>query len=101
MLDVDIEGAKFRNRDHDCSVNREIITAAQGYEESESPLINSAAKVFASDYDPTAIQAPAKVYYAPHQLGKPGDFTVEFQNPDELFQGWFNENPIDTEDPIA
>jgi len=99
VLDVDIEGALYRNADHDCTVNRQIITEAQGYATDSDPIVIGAAKVYSSEYDPTAIKSPAKVYYAPHIIGKPGDFTVEFQDPDELFQGWFNENPV--EDPIA
>jgi hypothetical protein len=95
MIDVDIEGAKFRNKDHDCTLNREVITVAQGYAESENPLINSAAKVFCSEYNPLAIQAPLKVHYAPHVPGKPQDFTAEFQS-NELYQGWFELEPQDT-----
>lgn len=95
MVDVDIEGAKFRNQDHDCRLNREVITVAQGYADSENFLINSAAKVYSSEYDPTAIKAPLRAYYAPHAIGKPEDHTVEFQS-DELFQNWFALEPQDT-----
>jgi len=95
MIDVDIEGAKFRNQDHDCRLNRELITVAQGYAENPPMILQKAAEVFISEYDPTAIQAPLKVYYAPHIPGKPGDFTAEFQS-NELFQGWFDLEPQDT-----
>jgi hypothetical protein len=88
--------------DPSCHLNREIVQAAQrlSYDEAvEDFILNGAARVYLKEYDPTAIKAPSKVYYAPHAIGKPEDFTVEFQDPDELFQGWFNENPV--EDPIA
>lgn len=92
---VDIEGAKFRNKDHDCRFNRDLITVAQGYAENPPMVLEKAAEVFLADYDPTTIKAPVRVYYAPHFPGKPGEFTVEFQSSDELFEGWFNQEPVE------
>lgn len=96
MFDVDIAAAQFRNADHDCSVNRQIITEAHGYATDSDPIVIGAAKVYSAEYDPTAIKLPWKAYYAPHQVGS---VPVEFQlcfNDDELFQAWFNLDPSDT-----
>ncbi|HEY6021721.1 MAG TPA: hypothetical protein VIY48_18185 [Candidatus Paceibacterota bacterium] len=79
---IDIDGAKFRNADHDCNVNRQIITEAQGYSEDSDPVTIAAAKVYSSEYDPTAIVYPTFAYYPPHIPGKPNlsERTVVYNN---------------------
>lgn len=78
-MEVDIAGAQFRNKDHDCQLNRKVIGAAQGYQESTDPLINSAAELYVKEYDPTAIPAQQQVYYAPHIPGKPESFQIQYR----------------------
>lgn len=79
MIQIDVEGAKFRNRDHDCTLNRKVIGAAQGYQESEDPLINSAAELYVKGYDPQKIPAQQQAYFAPHIPGKPESFEVQYR----------------------
>lgn len=78
MLNIDIEGAQFRNKDHDCQFNRKVVTEAQGYQTSPDPLIVPASMIYLAKYDPNVIQLPKKVYYAPHFPGKPGNFKAEY-----------------------
>lgn len=40
------------------------------------------------EYVPKSTPVPDKVYFPPHEVGKPGECSKEFT--DELFQGWFN-----------
>lgn len=86
MIEIDIEGAKFRNADHDCRVNRQIITEAQGYAEDSDPIVKGAAEVYSSEYDPTAIKLPWKAYYAPHHIGSvPVEFQLCFNDDEFVF----------------
>lgn len=78
MSQIDIDAVLFRNTEHDCTVNRRIITVAQGYEESESPFINQAVVIYLSEYNPTQYQRMGRAYFAPHIPGKPGHKLVEY-----------------------
>ncbi len=92
------QAAMMRGIDPNCSLREETRRAAHrlSYDEVvEDTLLRGAGMVYMADYDPTTIQAPVKAYYAPHRIGKPEGFEVTWSEPNELFQGWFNETPID------
>lgn len=76
---ADVEGAKFRNKDHDCTLNRKVIGAAHGYQATEDPLIDSAATIYLGVYDPQKIPAQQQVYYSPHFPGKPQSFEIQYR----------------------